>query len=107
MIPNGDTVQEQQDAFRNHPLLNGMDVDTNWGRGGHAAMMATSTLLFATGFTADNRPHLFAIDKKTGRRVGAVPTPTLGRYGLMSYMHQGKQYVILPVVGGYTTLALP
>jgi quinoprotein glucose dehydrogenase len=107
MIPHGDTAQEQQDAFRNNPLLKGVNVDTNWGRSGHAALMATPTLLFATGITADNRPHLFGIDKKSGKRVGAVPTPLMGQYGLMTYMHQGKQYVILPVDGGYTAVALP
>ena len=78
MIPHGDTAQEQQDAFRNNPLLKGVNVDTNWGRSGHAALMATPTLLFATGITADNRPHLFGIDKKTGKRVGAVATPVDG-----------------------------
>ena len=107
MIPHGDMAQEQQDAFRNHPLLQGANVDTNWGRSGHAALMATPTLLFATGMTADNRPHLFGIDKKTGKRVGAVATPAMGQYGLMTYVHQGKQYVILPVDGGYSALALP
>ncbi|MBM3772514.1 MAG: hypothetical protein FJW27_14750 [Acidimicrobiia bacterium] len=106
-IPHGDTAQEVQDAFRNHPLLKGVTVDTNWGRSGHAAMAATSTLLLATGMTADNKPHLFGIDKKTGKRVGAVQTPALGQYGLMTYLHQGKQYVIVPVDGGYTAMALP
>jgi quinoprotein glucose dehydrogenase len=106
-IPHGDTAQEVQDAFRNNPLLKGVKVDTNWGRPGHAAMMATPTLLFATGSSADSKAHLFGIDKKTGRRVGAVPTPEMGGYGLMTYMHQGKQYVMLPVNGGYTALALP
>ena len=47
------------------------------------------------------------IDKATGRRVGQVPTPAMGQYGLMTYVHQGKQYVVLPVNGGYTALALP
>ena len=84
-----------------------MNVDTNWGRRGHAAMAATSTLLFATGQTADNKPTLFGIDKKTGKRVGAVAMPRLGGYGLMTYLHQGKQYVVIPVNGGYTALALP
>jgi quinoprotein glucose dehydrogenase len=107
MIPNGDMAQETQDAFRNNPLLKGVKVDTNWGRTGHAAMMATPTLLFASGMTADNRPHLFGIDKKTGKRLGAVPTPALGGYGLMTYLHAGKQYVILPVPGGYTAMSLP
>jgi quinoprotein glucose dehydrogenase len=107
MTPHGDMAEAQQQAFRNNPLLKGMNIDTNWGRRGHAAMAATSTLLFATGATADNRPHLFAIDKKTGKRVGQVPTPRMGQYGLMTYLHQGKQYVILPSNGGYTAMALP
>jgi quinoprotein glucose dehydrogenase len=107
VTPHGDMNQEQQEAFRNNPLLKGLNVDTNWGRSGHAAMLATSTLLMATGSSADNRAHLFAIDKKTGKRVGAVATPEMGGYGLMTYMHQGKQYVVLPVNGGYTALALP
>jgi quinoprotein glucose dehydrogenase len=107
MIPHGDMAREQQEAFRNNPLLKGVTVDTNWGRTGHAALMATPTLLFATGMSADNRPQLFGIDKKTGRRLGAVETPVLGGYGLMTYLHQGKQYVILPVPGGYTAMALP
>ena len=56
--------------------------------------MATPTLLFATGQTADNKPHLFGIDKKTGKRVGAVRDAALGGYGLMTYLHQGKQYIV-------------
>ncbi len=107
VIPHGETSQEVQDAFKNNPLLKGITVDTNIGRMNHAAMMATSTLLFATGQTADNRPHLFGIDKKTGKRVGQVPTPAMGQYGLMTFMHEGKQFVVLPIDGGYTALALP
>ena len=107
MIPHGDTATAAQEAFKNNPLLKGVTVDTNWGRRGTAALAATSTLLLSAGQTADNRPHLFAIDKKTGKRVGAVPTRVLGQYGLMTYMHAGKQYIVLPRNGGYTTLALP
>jgi quinoprotein glucose dehydrogenase len=107
VIPHGETAQEVQDAFKNNPLLKGITVETNIGRMNHAAMMATSTLLFATGQTADNRPHLFGIDKKTGKRVGQVPTPAMGQYGLMTYLHEGKQFVVLPIDGGYTALALP
>jgi quinoprotein glucose dehydrogenase len=107
MVPNGDTPTTQQEAFRNNPLLKGVkNLDTNWGRRGTTALAASSTLLFAAGQTADNRPHLFAIDKKSGKRVGAVATPRLGQYGLMTYVHAGKQYIVLPVNGGYTALAL-
>jgi glucose dehydrogenase len=107
MIPHGDTPTAQQEAFRNNALLKGMKVDTNWGRRGTAALAATSTLLFAAGQTADNRPHIFAIDKRTGKRVGQVATRRQGQYGLMTYLHNGKQYLILPGNGGYTALALP
>ncbi|HET9704435.1 MAG TPA: PQQ-binding-like beta-propeller repeat protein [Vicinamibacterales bacterium] len=108
MIPHGDMDQKAQDAFRANPLLKGVaNLDTNWGRRGHPALAASSTLLFATGQTADGRNNLFAIDKKTGKRVGAVVIPRAGGYGLMSYLHQGKQYIVIPTNGGYTTVALP
>ncbi len=107
MIPHGDMGAEQQEAFRNNPLLKGLEIDTNWGRRGHPAMAATSTLLFASGMTADNAPHLFAIDKATGRRVGQVRTPRMGQYGVMTYLHEGRQYIVVPMSGGYTALALP
>jgi quinoprotein glucose dehydrogenase len=101
-IPNGEAPPE----VRNHPLLHGLDVPDP-GRPGHAAMLATSTLLFATGLTSDGKPHLFAIDKKTGRRVAQVPTPARGEYGLMTYLHEGKQYIVLSVDGGHIAMALP
>jgi quinoprotein glucose dehydrogenase len=101
-IANGEAPEQ----IRNHPLLQGLNVPDP-GRGGHAAMLVTSTLLMATGLTSDNTPHLFAIDKKTGQRVGKVATPARGEYGIMTYMHGGKQYVVLSVDGGYTALALP
>ena len=108
MTPHGDTPTTQQEAFRNNPLLKGVkNLDTNWGRRGTAALAATSSLLFTAAQAADNRPMLFAIDKKTGKRVGAVATPRLGQYGLMTYVHQGKQYIVLPVNGGYTAMTLP
>jgi quinoprotein glucose dehydrogenase len=70
-------------------------------------MLATPTMLMATGLTADNQAHLFAIDKKTGKRIAKVATPQRGEYGIMTYMHNGKQYIVLPVTGGYIALALP
>ncbi len=108
MTPHGDTAQAQQDAFRNNPLLKGVsNLNTNWGRRGTAALAASSTLLFSAGQTADSRNNLFAIDKRTGKRVGAVVIPRAGGYGLMSYQHNGKQYIVIPSNGGYTALALP
>jgi quinoprotein glucose dehydrogenase len=108
MIPHGDMDQKAQEAFRANALLKGVsNLDTNWGRRGHPALGASSTLLFATGQTADNAPNLFAIDKKSGKRVGTVKIPRAGGYGLMTYLHGGKQYIVIPTNGGYTAMALP
>jgi quinoprotein glucose dehydrogenase len=90
MKPNGDAPQEQQDAIRNNPLLKGVNIDPNLGRPGLGSAMVTATLLMAPGQTADGTPHLFAIDKKTGERLGKIRTAGSSRYGMMTYMHQGK-----------------
>ncbi len=108
MIPFGDAPQEQQDMIRNHPLLQGLDnVLTNPGRRGQAAMVVTPTLLLSSGQTADGTWHLFAIDKETGERVGAVPIPGSTRYGMSSWTHEGHQYVIIQLADGLAAMALP
>ncbi len=95
MIPHGDMATRDQENFRNNPLLKGLNIDTNWGRRGHPALAATSTLLLATGQTADNRPHLFGIDKKTGKRVGQVPTPPIVASLMARWVMSAKPEVVL------------
>ena len=107
-IPNGDAPQEQQDFIRNHPLLQGVEgVEYNRGRSGQVAMVATPTLLLASGQTADGTPHLFAIDKLTGERVGAVPIPSASRYGMSSWVYEGHQYVIIQLQDGLAAFGSP
>jgi len=106
--PYGDAPQAQQDAIRNHPLLKGVaNVNPNLGRGGLGALVVTSTMLLAPGQTADGGQKLFAIDKKTGDRVGAITIGGASRYGMMTYMHQGKQYVVVQLANGLQAFALP
>jgi quinoprotein glucose dehydrogenase len=107
VIPNGDAAQQQQDAIRNHPLMAGLNVDPNLGRAQLGGLMVTATMLLAPGQTADGTAHLFAIDKRTGKRVGKIPTAGLSRYGMMTYMHQGRQYVVVQVSNGLQAFALP
>ena len=78
----------------------------NWGRG-TAPMLATATLLLYPGQTADNQTVLFALDKATGERVGQVATRGAGRYGMMTYVHEGKQYIVVQLPTGLQALALP
>jgi glucose dehydrogenase len=106
--PYGDAPQQQQDAIRNHPLLKGVsNVDPNVGRNAQGGLIVTATMLLAPGQTADGSTKLFAIDKKTGQRLGAVTTAGLSRYGMMTYMHQGKQYIVVQLSNGLQAFALP
>ena len=91
-IPNGDTP-----AFiRNHPALKGVTLP-NTGQQSHAVMMATPTLLITAPGGTD--AALYAIDKKNGKRLGTVKLPAPGQYGMMGYLHEGKQYVVVQIMG--------
>jgi glucose dehydrogenase len=91
-IPNGDTP-----AFiKNHPALKGVTLP-NTGQQSHAVMMATPTLLITAPGGTD--AVLYAVDKKTGKRLGTVKLPAPGQYGMMGYLHEGKQYVVVQIMG--------
>jgi quinoprotein glucose dehydrogenase len=108
VIPHGDAPEDQQERIRNHPLLQGVEgVETNQGRRGHSAMVATATLLLASGQISDGTPHLFAIDKRTGERVGSVELPGGTRYGMSSWVHEGRQYVVIQLSDGLAVMGLP
>jgi quinoprotein glucose dehydrogenase len=107
VMPNGDAPQEQQDAIRNNPLLKGANVNPNLGRSALGGLMVTATMLLAPGQTADGTPYLFALDKRSGRRLGKVPTAGMSRYGMMTYMHQGRQYIVVQLSNGLQAFALP
>ena len=76
-------------------------------RGRHAPLMVTKTLLFYSGDSSDGKPALFAVDKKTGKQVGKVPVPAPGRFGMMTYVHEGNQFLILQTGSKLTAMALP
>jgi len=104
-IPNGDTP-----AFiKNHPALKGVTLP-NTGQQSHAVMMATPTLLITAPGGTD--AVLYAVDKKTGKRLGTVKLPAPGQYGMMGYLHEGKQYVVVQIMsqtypGSLVALRLP
>jgi quinoprotein glucose dehydrogenase len=70
-------------------------------------MVVTPTLLIAAGRTSDGTWNLFALDKRTGARMGAVKIPGETGYGLSSWVHQGKQYVLVQLQDGLAAMALP
>jgi len=101
-IPVGDTPNR----IREHEALEGVDVGET-GTGSVAPMLVTPSMLMYTALAGDNTPHLFAVDKITGQPLGRVPIPDNGRYGMMTYMHGGKQYVVIQINGGLAAVGLP
>ena len=107
-IPNGDAEEDVQESIRNHPMVQGVaGVPTNPGRRGWSVMVGTPTLLMASGQTSDGAWKLFAVDKRTGERLGAVDIPGATRYGMSSWVHEGKQYVVIQLEDGLAAMALP
>jgi hypothetical protein len=64
-------------------------------------------LLIYQGEASDGSPQLFAVDKKTGKQVGKVKVDGVTRYGMMTYVHNGHQYIMLQTGSKLTAMALP
>ena len=99
---------ETPDNIRNHPALKGLNIPRT-GRPGTIGTLVTKTLLIAGEagvFTTPNGQRgamLRAYDKATGKEVGAVYMPTQQSGTPMTYMVNGKQYVVVAIGGnGYT-----
>ena len=102
-IPNGGTPRFIQD----HPALQGLDIPPT-GNINHSALMITPTMLLHTAIGDDGEtPYLFSINKATGERMGSVESPGLGMYGMMSYMHDGRQRIVLQTPGQLAAFSLP
>ncbi|MDP6096039.1 MAG: hypothetical protein QGG67_08655 [Gammaproteobacteria bacterium] len=99
-------VGETPDAIANNPLLAGVDIG-NTGSGAKATMVVTENMLIYSGRTGDGTPHLFAVDKLTGEELARVEAPGISRYGMMTYVLDGHQYVMLQTGPTLTTMALP
>ncbi|MFY9558424.1 MAG: pyrroloquinoline quinone-dependent dehydrogenase [Blastocatellia bacterium] len=112
-VPHGDTP----DVIRNHALLKGMNIPKT-GQGGAVGLVVTKTLVIMGDpqvTTSPDRPRgamLRAYDKATGKQVGAVFIPAPQSGSPMTYMVNGKQYLVVAVSGGsysgeYIAFALP
>jgi quinoprotein glucose dehydrogenase len=92
-IPNGDTP----DSVKNHPALEGVDLPRT-GKRSHANVLTTKSLLYY----AEGRrgaPILHAVNKATGEELGEIELPAPGNTAPMTYMHDGRQYIIVSVGG--------
>jgi quinoprotein glucose dehydrogenase len=97
-------VGETPGRIRNHPLLAGVEVP-NTGGAGWSIQMVMGDLLVQTRalsqgggqFIPDAPLELHARDKLTGEILGSVELPAPGQYGMMTYMHEGKQYIVVQI----------
>ena len=100
-VPYGETP----DNVRNHPALKDKDIG-NTGQGGSVGLVVTKTLVILGDSRLTTTPQhprgamLRAYDKATGKEVGAVWMPAPQSGSPMTYMLDGKQYVIVAVSGG-------
>ena len=105
-VPIGETPEE----IANHPALAGIDIP-NTGGGSEAILMVTGSLLL-TSEELDGQPVLSARNKATGERLASVDLPAEAQYGMMTYRHEGRQYIVVQIggpdyPGSLVTFALP
>jgi len=101
-IPHGETP----DAIRNSAVLKGLTIPRTGQSGYNIGTLITKTLLIAGDgqvTTTDQHPRgamLRAYDKASGKEVGSVWMPAPQSGSPMTYMWQGKQYIVIAVSGG-------
>ncbi len=115
-VPYGETPDNIRQIFATLPALKGIDPG-NTGMNGSVGLVVTKTLVVlgdsqVTSVTHPRGAMLRAYDKKTGKEVGSVLMPAPQSGSPMTYMVDGKQYIIVSVSGGaysgeYIAYALP
>ena len=98
-------IGETPDRVLNHPDLQGMDIPTT-GTGQNAAMSVTKSVFMYTSTASDGTPMLFFVDKVSGEQLGGVEIPGAVNYGMSTYVHEGKQYVILQTGSKLTAMTI-
>jgi len=115
-IPNGGRYTPTPAAASpDAELFKGVTLPEQGMGRGHAQVINTrSLMIYGTGRSggpAGATPRLFAVDKATGKEVGAVEIPSRTSAVPMTFMHRGRQYIVFATGGGQNTslvaLALP
>ena len=104
-------VGSPPDRITRHPALRDLDLSDASGVG-RAIMMVSKSLLFAT--EGQNGPAVLnAHNKSTGEKLGSIDLPAPGMYGMMTYLHEGRQFIVVQigqggsVPGSLAAFALP
>jgi len=113
-VPHGDTP----DFIRNNPALKGLNIGKTGQQTYNIGTLVTKTLVIAgDGQITTTAEHprgamLRAYDKATGKEVGAVFMAAPQSGSPMTYMLNGKQYIVVAISGGpysgeYVAYTLP
>ena len=102
-VPHGDTP----DNVRNHPALKGMNIPKTGQAGtGGVGLMVTRTLVVMGDPQATTTPEhprgamLRGYEKAGGKEIGAVLMPAPQSGSPMTYLADGKQYIVVAISGG-------
>jgi glucose dehydrogenase len=97
-IPIGHTPA----GIRNNPALAGLPVPETGGTGlgimmvmGDLLVQTTEDLRGEAELNENGMPVLHARDKRTGEILSSIELPIPGNYGMMTYMHEGRQYIVV------------
>jgi quinoprotein glucose dehydrogenase len=111
-IPNGGQLLP---VTSKDPLFAGVNLPPAAPGRGQAQVITTKTLVvYGTGRSGGPpgaEPRLYAVDKASGKQVGAVPIPSRTSAVPMTFLHKGRQYIVFATGAGANTslvaLALP
>jgi quinoprotein glucose dehydrogenase len=101
-VAHGDTP----DAIRNNPALKGLNIPRTGQAGFNIGTLVTKSLVIAGDGQVTTTPDhprgapLRAYDQATGKEVGNVLMPAPQSGSPMTYMVNGKQYIVVAVSGG-------
>ncbi len=100
--PNGGWVPVRS----TDPLFAGITLPPR-PAGGQAQIITTKTLMIygtgRSGGVPGAKPMLYAVDKATGKQVGAVEIPSRTTAMPMTFLHKGKQYIVFATGAGAET----
>jgi quinoprotein glucose dehydrogenase len=92
-IPNGGFIP----TTSRDPLFAGVTLPPRSSAGQAQVITTKSLVIYGTGRSGGvpgQPPQLFAVDKATGKQVGAVEIPSKTTAVPMTFMHKGKQYIV-------------
>ena len=101
-IPNGMMTP----VTSTDPLFAGVALPPQPGRGQAQIITTKSLVIYGTGRSGGPpRPpyYLYAVDKATGKEAGQVQIPAKTTAVPMTFMHQGRQYIVFATGAGSST----